>query len=126
VVICGTAFIDDFVLRLSSQISEDRLLNNLLFVQNLVDWSVEDLDLLNIRARGTYTRVLQPLEPQGQTTWELVNYFIALLIPLLIYFFWRQRRLNEEPMELLPIEGGRTNQNSKSPTPAQVGEEGAE
>jgi len=82
VVVGGTAFLDDFVLRLSSQISQDRSLNNLLFAQNLVDWSVEDLDLLSIRSRGTSTRVLQPLESQQQTLWEIANYVVALLIPL--------------------------------------------
>jgi ABC-2 type transport system permease protein len=101
VVIGGAAFLDDFVLQLSSQISQDRVLNNLLFVQNLVDWSVEDLDLLNIRSRGTYTRVLKPLETNQQTTWEVANYIIGLIIPLIVYIYWRQRRLNEPPMELL-------------------------
>ena len=81
------------------------MLNNLLFVQNLVDWSVEDLDLLNIRSRGTYTRVLQPLQANQQTTWEVFNYIVALLGPLVIYLYWRQRRLNEPPLELLPMEG---------------------
>jgi ABC-2 type transport system permease protein len=101
VVVGGASFLDDLVLRISSQISQDRSQNNLLFTQNLVDWSVEDLDLLNIRSRGTSTRVLQPLETQQQTTWEIVNYIIALLIPLMIYFYWRYRRLNEAPIELL-------------------------
>jgi len=101
VVVGGASFLDDLVLRISSQISQDRSQNNLLFAQNLVDWSVEDLDLLNIRSRGTSTRVLQPLEAQQQTTWEIVNYIIALLIPLMIYFYWRYRRLNEAPIELL-------------------------
>jgi ABC-2 type transport system permease protein len=105
VVVGGAAFMDDFVLQLSSRLSQDRLLNNLLFVQNLVDWSVEDLDLLNIRSRGTYTRVLQPMEATQQTTWEAANYVVAVLIPLGIYLYWRQRRLNEVPMELLPVAG---------------------
>jgi ABC-2 type transport system permease protein len=104
VVVGGAAFVDDFVLQLSSRINQDRLLNNLLFVQNLVDWSVEDLDLLNIRSRGTYTRVLQPLETQQQTRWEVANYVVALMFPVTIYVYWRQRRLNEAPIELLPRE----------------------
>ena len=102
VVIGGASFLDDFVLRLSSQFNQDRPLNNLLFVQNLVDWTVEDLDLLNIRARGTYSRVLQPLEPEQQTTWEVANYIVALLGPLALYIYWRQKRLNEQPIELIP------------------------
>jgi ABC-2 type transport system permease protein len=115
VVVGGAAFLDDFVLQLSSRISQDRVLNNLLFVQNLVDWSVEDLDLLNIRSRGTYTRVLQPLEATQQTTWEAANYILAVLIPLGIYLYWRERRLNEVPMELLTEAGAADQFNQDSP-----------
>jgi len=67
-----------------------------------VDWTVEDLDLLNIRARGTSSRVLLPLETNQQTYWEVANYILALLVPVILYFYWRQKRLNELPMELLP------------------------
>jgi len=102
VVIGGSSFLDDFVLQIASRISQDRPLNNLQFLQNAVDWSVEDLDLLSIRARGTSTRLLQPLDTDQQTRWEAGNYVVALLFLAIIYIVWRQRRLKEAPMELLP------------------------
>jgi ABC-2 type transport system permease protein len=103
VVIGSAEFLDDFVLDLSSRITQDRYLNNLTFLQNAVDWSVEDLDLLSIRARGTYTRLLEPLEENDQTFWEVLNYIVALVAVIGIYIYWRYRRQNEKPLELTPV-----------------------
>ncbi len=100
-VVFGSAeFLDDFVLQLSSRLIQDQVLNNLQLAQNAVDWSVEDTDLLTIRARGTYTRLLAPLSESEQGAWELGNYVVALLALLLTAGLWYLRRRNEEPMEL--------------------------
>jgi ABC-2 type transport system permease protein len=93
-------FLDDFVLRIQSQLVQDQILNNLQFAQNAVDWSVEDTDLLSIRARGTFTRLLDPMTESEQTRWELGNYFVALLALVVIAGFWYMRRRNEQPMDL--------------------------
>jgi ABC-2 type transport system permease protein len=106
VVIGSAAFVDDFVLELSSRLSQDRYLNNLRFLQNAVDWTVEDLDLLTIRARGSATRVLLPMGEQGETFWEIVNYIVVLAALLGIYIFWQLRKHNEKPMELVPVQAG--------------------
>ena len=53
VVIGSNDFLTDVVFQISSSLGTDRYLNSLQFIQNAVDWSVEDLDLLGIRARGT-------------------------------------------------------------------------
>ena len=100
VVFSSGAFVDDFVLNLSRNLTQDRFLNNLLLMQNAVDWSVEDLDLLTIRARGNNVRILDPLATQEQTMWEFGNYAIALLALLVIAGFWRWRQRHEEPMDL--------------------------
>jgi ABC-2 type transport system permease protein len=101
VVIGSGEFVDDVVLRISSNLTRDRYLNNLQFMQNAVDWAVEDLDLLSIRARGTLTRVLKPMEPNEQTLWEALNYGIALAALVGIGVLWRVRRRSEQPMELV-------------------------
>ncbi|MCB0183388.1 MAG: hypothetical protein KDE31_03950, partial [Caldilineaceae bacterium] len=93
-------FLDDFVLRISSQIVQDQILNNLQFAQNAVDWAVEDTDLLTIRSRGTFTRLLDPMTESEQARWEFGNYAVALLALLVIAGFWYVRRRNEQPMEL--------------------------
>ncbi len=98
VVVGSSEFLDDAVLGLSSDMSGERYRNNLQFVQNAVDWSVEDLDLLEIRARGTQVRVLQPMVEGEQSLWEGLNYGIALIALLGIGAVWNYRRTHEEPM----------------------------
>jgi len=102
-VIFGSAeFVDDTVFDISSRLTMDRYLNSLKLMQNAVAWATEDLDLLNIRARGTYSRVLNPLTESEQSLWEGANYAVALLALVIIGLLWSTRRKNEQPMELLP------------------------
>jgi ABC-2 type transport system permease protein len=99
-VIGSGNFVDDTVIQISSQLSADRYLNSLQFVQNSIDWSVEDLDLLAIRSRGASTRLLTPLTRDEQTGWEFANYGFALLALVLIGLWWSSRRRAERPMQL--------------------------
>jgi ABC-2 type transport system permease protein len=102
-VIIGSAeFLNDVVFQLSSNLNQDRYVNSLQFMQNTVDWSVEDLDLLGIRSRGTSSRVLNPLTERDQSFWEGANYVLALLALIGLGFVWRWRQQNEQPMELIP------------------------
>jgi ABC-2 type transport system permease protein len=93
------------MLELSQSLSADRYLQNLQLVQNAVDWSVEDEDLLSIRSRGTYARLLKDLEEGQQSFWEGLNYALALASLVAIGVVWQVRRRSEEPMEL--VEPGR-------------------
>jgi len=102
VVIGSAEFLNDIVFDLSASLAPDRYLNSLKFTQNTVDWSVEDLELLSIRSRGTASRVLYPLTESQQSFWEGLNYVLALLSLAAIGVVWRVRQKNEEPMELLP------------------------
>jgi ABC-2 type transport system permease protein len=105
-VIGSAEFVDDVVLDLSASISADRYLLNLQFLQNLVDWSVEDEDLLEIRSRGAYTRLLEPLEESEQSFWEVVNYGVALLAVAGVGVVWNVRRRSETPIPLMEEELG--------------------
>ena len=102
IVIGSAEFVDDVVFDISSSLTQDRYLNSLQLVQNCVAWSTEDLALLNIRSRGTQTRVLAPLSEREQSFWEGANYLVALLALVVVGIVWNSRRQNEEPMELLP------------------------
>ena len=104
VVIGSSEFLDDAILEISSSLSQDRYLNNLQFLQNAVDWSVEDEDLLSIRSRGTYARPLQPMEESEQTFWEGLNYAVALLAVIGIGVVWNTRQRGKEPMPLVDEE----------------------
>ena len=107
VVIGSAEFVDDVVFSISASLSRDRYLNTLQFVQNVVDWSVEDLDLLGIRSRGTASRILSPMTENEQSVWEGANYGVALLALVAIGVVWSVRRRNEQPIELDPA-GGET------------------
>jgi ABC-2 type transport system permease protein len=100
IVIGSGDFLNDTVFSISSQISFDRYLNSLQFIQNAVDWSVEDLDLLNIRSRGGHVRMLDPLEPNEESFWEILNYAAALLAIVAIGLLWASRRRQQKPMKL--------------------------
>ncbi|MCC6453783.1 MAG: Gldg family protein [Caldilineaceae bacterium] len=102
VVIGSGDFLNDTVFTISSQLAADRYLNSLQFVQNAVDWAVEDLDLLTIRSRGSSSRVLEPLAPDEQSMWEFANYGFALVALVIIGLWWASRRRAEQPMNLSP------------------------
>jgi ABC-2 type transport system permease protein len=101
VVVGSGEFLDDIIFRISSALTQDRYLNSLQFLQNAVSWSTEDLDLLSIRSRGTYARVLRPMSEHEQSLWEGANYVLALLALVVIGVVWNLRTRNEVPMELV-------------------------
>jgi ABC-2 type transport system permease protein len=98
VVIGSGEFVDDLVFRISSSVAGDRYRNSLQLMQNAVDWSVEDLELLDIRARGTHARVLRPMEESEQSFWEGINYALALLALIGFGVVWNVQRRNELPL----------------------------
>jgi len=100
-VVGSAEFVDDIVFQISGSMSGDRYLNSLQFVRNAVAWATEDLDLLEIQARGTTSRLLVPLQETGQSFWEIANYGVALLALLALGGFVSVRRRNEQPMELV-------------------------
>jgi ABC-2 type transport system permease protein len=106
VVVGSAEFIDDIILDLSRNLSADRYLYNLQLVQNAVDWSVEDNDLLSIRSRGTYARLLNDLDRGQQTFWEALNYGLMLVSLVVIGVVWHLRRRGEQPMKLVKAKGG--------------------
>ena len=99
----SSAFLDDTVLNFSRSFSADRYLLNLQFLRNAVDWSVEDEDLLGLRSRGAYTRLLKPLDEGEQRMWEALNYGAALFALLMLGAVWTIRQRSETPM---PLTGG--------------------
>jgi ABC-2 type transport system permease protein len=102
VVVGSSEFLNDAVLGLSQSLSPERYLNNLSFLLNAVDWSVEDEELLTIRTRGTQARLLRDLTREQQSFWEGLNYAVALLGLIAIGVVWNVRQREEEPIpELL-------------------------
>ncbi len=104
IVIGSAEFVDDVVFEISSNLSADRYLNSLKLVQNAVAWATEDQDLLDIRARGTYARLLKDMNEGEQSFWEIANYVLALISLVAIGVVWNARRKNEQPMDLVSLE----------------------
>lgn len=100
VVVGSSDFLTDVVFQISSSMGVDRYLNSLQFLQNAVDWSVEDLDLLGIRSRGTTSRMLAAMPASRERFWEVLNYGLALAALIGIGVLWGVRRKNERPIEL--------------------------
>ena len=100
VVVGSGNFIRDSVLNISRQTGSDRYLNNLQFIQNVVDWAVADVDLLSIRSRGRYARTLRPVAESDRFIWEGANYgFVVLaLAGIVILAFFRRNRV--EPIKI--------------------------
>ncbi len=92
VVLGSSNFLEDVVLSISAQVS-DAHTANLEFMNNLLDWSVEDAALLAIRSKEQYARTLEPMEKGEQLWWETGNYLFALLAVVGIGLFaWARRR----------------------------------
>ena len=100
IVFGSAAFIDDVPLQLSANLTQDYYLNNLLLMQNAVDWSVEDTDLLLIRSRGRATRVLASLTEDQKTGWEIGTYIICGLLLIAIYSFWQYQKRKIQPISI--------------------------
>ncbi|MCB0083111.1 MAG: hypothetical protein KDE47_19355, partial [Caldilineaceae bacterium] len=106
VVIGSGEFLSDTIFDISSQLSQDRFRNSLQLIQNVVDWSVEDQDLLAIRARSSRVRLLNEMSESDQAFWEYLNYGVALAALVIIGLLWASRRRNEKPMQLTPPTSG--------------------
>jgi ABC-2 type transport system permease protein len=96
VVIGSSSFVSDAGLGLSQGFSR-QVANNLDLVQNIIDWAVEDTDLLAIRARGSVVRTLDDVPEGSRPWWEYGNYGIALAgLGLVIVIARVRRRLRIE------------------------------
>jgi ABC-2 type transport system permease protein len=94
-VIGSTSMVNDMVLQLSQQAA-----TNLQLAQNLVDWGVEDTDLLSIRSRSTFARTLVPMDAAERAKYEYLNYGIAFVGLLAIVVITASQRRRLEPIEL--------------------------
>lgn len=90
VVIASNTFASDIAIDFASQGIGTLYTKPLEFLQNAIDWSLEDRGLLALRGRTQLARTLVPLDEKGQSRWEYANYGFALL-GLFIVWAWRRR-----------------------------------
>lgn len=90
ILVSSNTFGSDMATELVSQGLSTRYTKPLVFIQNAVDWSLEDRSLLALRGRTQLARTLDPLPDGRQQLWESMNYGLAL-IGLLTVWVWRRR-----------------------------------
>ncbi|MEW6595017.1 MAG: Gldg family protein [Thermodesulfobacteriota bacterium] len=100
VVVGSSEFVSDAVISMAQATGQERFMNSLALVQNIVDWSVEDEALLAIRSRGSHTRLLSPMPRREQAFWEWFNYGLALAALIGVSWYGHRRRQREQPLQL--------------------------
>jgi len=88
------------VFQISNNFNNERTMNNVQFVQNMVDWFNEDTELAAIRSKTSSVRLLKPLTESEQTRWEVTNYALALISLGVLGVVWRMKKRAEQPMPL--------------------------
>lgn len=99
VVLGSSSFVSDMTLALAMQISEINR-SNLQLMANLVDWTVEDPALLQIRSRERMARTLGKLENATKVGWEVGLFGFAALAVIAIGLFTLGRRGRARPIRL--------------------------
>jgi ABC-2 type transport system permease protein len=90
VLVASNGFATDTAIDLASRGLGTLYTKPLEFLQNTIDWALEDPALLALRGRTQLARTLEPLPEQGQRAWEIGNYAIALA-GLGFVWAWRRR-----------------------------------
>lgn len=89
-LVASNTFASDTAISLASQALNTLYLQPLAFLQNAIDWSLEDQDLLTLRGRTQLARTLDPIAESSQRFWEYLNYGFALAGVLLVWAWRRQ------------------------------------
>jgi ABC-2 type transport system permease protein len=90
ILVASNTFANDTVLDLASEGMGTRYTRPVEFLQNAIDWSLEDRGLLAIRSRAQFARTLKPMSNADQMFWEYLNYGLALG-GLALVWLWRRR-----------------------------------
>ena len=96
ILIGSNGFASDAVLDLASEGMGTIYAKPIEFLQNVIDWTLEDQSLLAIRSRARFARTLDPMDQSRQMMVEYLNYGLAL-IGLFGIWVWRRqvRRITE-------------------------------
>ena len=90
ILVSSNTFASNAAIDLASQGINTLYTKPLAFLQNAIDWSLEDRGLLMLRGRTQLARTLDPMPDGEQQVWEWGNYGLALL-GLLAIWGWRRR-----------------------------------
>ncbi|MCG6941604.1 MAG: Gldg family protein [Thiohalocapsa sp.] len=106
IVIGSDTFLSDVAIDLATRATGTEYLKPLELVQNAVEWSLEDRGLLALRGRGQFSRLLSPVSQEAQMIWEYLNYALAALGLVLVYWLHRVLRRRRERALTEMLAGG--------------------
>jgi len=89
-VIASNDFLADQTLSMVGSADGTLNLNNIQFIANAVDWALEEENLNSISSRGQFNRTLPNLQESTQALIETVNYGIAILLLLFVWWIFRR------------------------------------
>jgi len=92
VLIASNEFGRDIVADLLSEGRGSRYTRQFAFIQNAIDWALQDEGLLSIRGRSRLARTLAPMDQTTRLFWEYLNYGMALLGLGIVWLVRRQLR----------------------------------
>jgi ABC-2 type transport system permease protein len=91
-VIGSSELVSDLMISLANSPSGEMHQGNLQWVRNLVDWAVEDTDLLEIRASGSVARTLVPMTDAARSRWEAMTSLLVMAGLAAVVLSTRRRR----------------------------------
>ncbi len=91
VVVGDAAFLSDMVAR-SLGTDGGFFVENLRFVQNLIDWVGLDNEMLEIRSAGVRSRRLEPTERRAEVALESASYIFPTVLLIVVGVLMRRRR----------------------------------
>jgi len=94
-VVGDAEFVSDLVARALGRQQGGNFVQNLGFVQNMIDWMNLDNDLVTIRTRASSARQIARLGPKAYVTIEALDYLAPLLVLAAFGLArtWRRRRV---------------------------------
>ena len=94
IVFSSNNFLADQILRMVGSAEGIIYTNSVQMMANVVDWSLEDQSLLDIRSRGHFNRTLPPMERADQALWEYLIYGLAFVGIGVVFLAYRWRMAN--------------------------------
>ncbi len=90
ILVGSSTFLSDDILNLAGSVNQTQYDAPLAFVQNAVEWSLEDRGLLELRNRGgRFSRTLEPMTAGTQAFWEYANYALAMIGLAMVFAVYR-------------------------------------
>ena len=87
ILVSSNNLVSDPVINLISSSIGSGYIEPLNLVENLIDWSLEDVDLLKIRGRSQFVKTLPPLTKQVMMKIEFAIYCLSFIFIIFIWAF---------------------------------------